>query len=75
MKYLLALILLATLGCDDAPPPTPYYNKNGWVMVDSGPEASENGFYAIYKKRLESERVTMYATKVHYGWSITAVKD
>jgi hypothetical protein len=73
MKKLLIAFMLLT-GCDNPPPPAPYFEKDGWTMIEAGPEGG-NGFYGIYKKHSEKERATFYMTKVHYGWSISVVPD
>lgn len=72
---ILAVVMLMTVGCDDPPTPTPFYQKNGWVMIDKGPENDDGGYNGIYKKHIDSEHITLYATRVHYGWAITVLKD
>lgn len=73
MKRLLAALVLLVAGCDPQPANPP---MNGWAIVGYTPDGGEGlPGTAIYKKHNDQEKVTLYATRVHYGWSISVVKD
>jgi hypothetical protein len=81
-QFLLAFVLFAIMlgillpilvGCE--PPTERSTAKGDWILVDYNPDIPQCGASGIYKKRCEKEHVTFYATSVHGGWSVSAVKD
>ena len=71
MKKFLLLMMLC--GCDPQPAP-PTDHVGDWTLVTETPVfgISREG---IYKRHDDKEHVTFYASRVHGGWCISAVKD